>query len=307
MIRTSKNQDQEQMLKIEKDKITQRLNALRASEELLQSQLKEFEINSRYIQKSKYNIETQLLELKTKNHELDIKENEINHQKEEIELLNQHKSEFMTNMSHELRTPLNSVLTLTQVLLKNKTENLDEKQIKYLKTVYSSGKTLLSLINDVLDIAKIDAGKTDIFIEAIEIETIKRELFDTFYIQQEKNNITFSIEIDENTPRIIYSDKKRLLQILRNVLSNAFKYTEKGFVKLYIKKHNTNEEPVDSVMSIKDQIVFSVEDTGIGIEREKQKIVFDEFVQADGSTTRKYGGTGLGLSISQKYQSPCQP
>jgi len=280
--------------------LQQRIQEIRKTEELIQSNLREIEIESKKLTHDKEELQIKQQEIEDKEKALKKVRMVLGKQKEEIDRMNIHKNEFMTNMSHELKTPLNSVLTLTQVLIKNREDNLTEKQLKFLRTVYSSGKTLLSLINDVLDIAKIESGKTETFIEPIDIQAIKDEITETFYAEQISKNLTFEFEIDENVPGTIYSDKKRLLQILRNILSNAFKFTDNGYVKFKILSHDSALSTTTSLLSADNYIVFSIEDTGLGIEEDKQKVIFEEFVQADGSTTRNYGGTGLGLAISQK-------
>ncbi|MEA1884042.1 MAG: ATP-binding protein [Thermotogota bacterium] len=291
---------EEDPLEEQKKEIQQRLQTIRETEELLQGNLRDFEIETKRLNEEREAFEVSQQEIEDKQKALEKVRLILEKQKEEIDRMNIHKNEFMANMSHELKTPLNSILTLTQVLIKNKVDNLNEKQLKFLRTIYSSGKTLLSLINDVLDIAKIEAGKTETFIEPIEIGAIKNEISETFYAEQITKDVSFQIEIDENIPKIIYSDKKRLLQILRNILSNAFKFTEKGYIKFKILNHDSSLSKSTSMLSPENYIVFSIEDTGVGIADDKQKVIFDEFVQADGSTTRNYGGTGLGLAISQK-------
>lgn len=291
---------EEEPLEEQKKEIQQRIQTIRETEELLQGKLRDIEIETKQLKAEREAFRVRQQEIEDKQKALEKVRLILEEQKEETDQMNTYKNEFMTNMSHELKTPLNSILTLTQVLIKNKNGNLNEKQVKFLKTVYSSGKTLLSLINDVLDIAKIEAGKTETFIEPIEIGAIKKEISETFYAEQITKNVSFQIEIDENIPEIIYSDKKRLLQILRNILSNAFKFTENGYIKFKILNQDSSLSTSTSMLSPENYIVFSIEDSGVGIADDKQKVIFDEFVQADGSTTRNYGGTGLGLAISQK-------
>lgn len=278
----------------------QRLQTIRESEELIQIQQRQMEIDNRKLVEAQEQLNHQRQCIENRERALEDARIVLQKQKEEIDRMNTHKNEFMTNMSHELKTPLNSILTLTQVLIKNKEDNLSDKQLQFLRTVHSSGKTLLSLINDVLDVAKIESGKTETFIEPIEINAIKKEISETFYAEQLTRNISFDIEIEDHVPEIIYSDKKRLLQILRNILANAFKFTEKGYVKFKILNHDPFPSSSTAMLSPENYLVFSIEDTGLGIAADKQEVIFEEFVQADGSTTRNYGGTGLGLAISQK-------
>lgn len=278
----------------------QGLQTIRESEELIQIQQRQMEIDSRKLAEAQEQLNHQRQCIENRETALEDARIVLQKQKEEINRMNTHKNEFMTNMSHELKTPLNSILTLTQVLIKNKEDNLSDKQLQFLRTVHSSGKTLLSLINDVLDVAKIESGKTETFIEPIEINAIKKEISEAFYAEQLTKNISFDIDIEDHVPEIIYSDKKRLLQILRNILANAFKFTEKGSVTFKILNHDPLPSSSTAMLSPENYLVFSIEDTGLGIAADKQEVIFEEFVQADGSTTRNYGGTGLGLAISQK-------
>ncbi len=212
----------------------------------------------------------------------------------ELKNSNRYKSEFLANMSHELRTPLNSILVLANILGENMGNNLTEKQVEHANIIQSSGKDLLTLINNILDLAKIEAGKTDLLEEEIPVADIKTNLLDVFYELSRKKEITLSVLITENVPSKIFTDKQKLLQILRNFLSNAFKFTEAGGrVQVIIDLINKNTEHGP-------ELKFSVSDNGIGIEPDMQELIFNAFQQADGSISRKYGGTGLGLSICRE-------
>ena len=239
-------------------------------------------------------------EVEAKNKEVEEARRSLEEKAEQLQLTSKYKSEFLANMSHELRTPLNSLLLLAQQLYENHEGNLSEKQVRYAKTIHSCGDDLIQLINDILDLSKIESGyiSTDFirlrFIEIISfVET-------TFKHISESKNLRFSIELDDMLPESLETDAQRLNQILKNLLSNAFKFTEKGEVKLKIynanhnwKQSNTNLENAAHV------VAFEIKDTGIGIPKDKQNIIFEAFQQAEGSTSRKYGGTGLGLSISR--------
>jgi len=218
--------------------------------------------------------------------------NELSRQAKELQETSKYKSEFLANMSHELRTPLNSVLILAKLLADNNPRNLTEKQIEYASIIHRSGSDLLKLINDILDLSKIEAGKIDLTIEEASIDTIIKDLNQLFSVVASQKNIDFNITKQSGLPDSIKTDVLRLEQILKNLLSNAFKFTpENGKVSVIF---NALEHPDGKRISIQ------VKDSGIGISTEKQKLIFDAFQQADGSTSRKYGGTGLGLSISKE-------
>lgn len=205
-----------------------------------------------------------------------------------------HKSEFLANMSHELRTPLNSILLLSKLLLKSKNENLSSDQLKYIDVIQQSGNHLLSLINEVLDLSKIESGEMELSYETIDVRDLIVNISSTFEPIAEEKNLEFSVTIDVNLPSTLVTDQLRVEQVLRNLLSNAMKFTEDGRIELDV---FTKETDTDSVSK---DVAFRVADSGIGIPKEKQELVFESFRQADGSTQRKYGGTGLGLSICKQ-------
>ncbi|MBV9360088.1 MAG: MASE1 domain-containing protein [Betaproteobacteria bacterium] len=216
-------------------------------------------------------------------------EAELVRAKVEAERANESKSQFLANMSHELRTPLNSLLILAKLLSDNVGGNLNEKQVRFAQTIYASGMDLLALINDLLDLAKIESGAvTALNIGPAPLEDIKRELDRLFHQVALEKKLDFAVDLAPGLPHTIRTDATRLKQVLKNLLANAFKFTPKGSVRLRIMRRGS------------DAVAFSVTDTGIGIPPEKQKIIFDAFQQADGSTSRQYGGTGLGLSISRE-------
>jgi two-component system chemotaxis sensor kinase CheA len=210
-----------------------------------------------------------------------------------------YKSIFLANMSHELRTPLNSMLILTKLLSENKENNLTPKQVEYASIVYSSGCDLLTLINEILELAKVESKKTEIINERIELQQVVDFVKRNFEAVALQKGLQLNIVLEESLPQAFYSDQQRLLQILQNLLSNAFKFTEQGSVTFSItSSHSDNESFQKPNMQ---RLEFIVADTGIGIEPGNLEIIFDAFVQADGSTSRKYGGTGLGLSISREF------
>jgi len=203
-------------------------------------------------------------------------------------------------MSHELRTPLNSMLILSRQLSDNTQGNLSSKQVEFAETIHSSGSDLLSLINDILDLSKIESGMMGIDVSDVSFGEISGQLERSFYQVAQDKGLQFSIELSETLGNAMQTDNKRLQQILNNLLSNAFKFTEQGSVTLTIQPAKDERYQLESLNRAGEVVSFSVSDTGIGIPLEKQRIIFEAFQQADGTTNRKYGGTGLGLSISRE-------
>src|SRR6185436_9067153 len=239
-------------------------------------------------------------EVEAKNKEVEEARKSLEEKAEQLQLTSKYKSEFLANMSHELRTPLNSLLILAQQLYENYEGNLSEKQIRYAKTIHSCGDDLIQLINDILDLSKIESGYISTDFINLRFNEITAFVETTFKHISENKNLRFTIEMDDKLPVSLETDAQRLNQILKNLLSNAFKFTEKGEVKFKIyeahhnwRQHRPNLEKASNV------VAFEIRDTGIGISKDKQNIIFEAFQQAEGSTSRKYGGTGLGLSISR--------
>ncbi len=240
-----------------------------------------------------------LLELKNK--EVEMASLSLEEKAEQLSLISKYKSEFLANMSHELRTPLNSLLILSKTLAENKEDNLNPEQVKYAATVHSTGQDLLTLINEILDLSKVEAGKMSIEPQEIKLPQIYEYLEQNFRPLAEHKNLEFKISEDQNLPDTIFTDNSRLQQILKNLLSNAIKFTEKGRVVLQIKLAEKGKKfGIENLDKSPNVFAFSITDTGIGIPKEKQKIIFEAFQQADGTTSRKYGGTGLGLTISRE-------
>jgi HAMP domain-containing protein/signal transduction histidine kinase/DNA-binding response OmpR family regulator len=239
-------------------------------------------------------------EVEAKNKEVEEARKSLEEKAEQLTLTSKYKSEFLANMSHELRTPLNSLLILAQQLYENLEGNLTEKQIRYAKTIHSCGDDLIQLINDILDLSKIESGFISANIAPVSVSEITSFVETTFKPISEARNLRFKIETDTTLPNNIDTDIQRLNQILKNLLSNAFKFTEKGEVALKIFHAERKWRPGNPNLDNSSKVVgFSISDTGIGIPQEKQQIIFEAFQQAEGSTSRKYGGTGLGLSISR--------
>lgn len=269
--------NQQEELRLANEELTHQTQVLQASEEELRVQEEELkQIN---------------VELEQKNVAIESAREVLTMKAAELEASGKYKSEFLANMSHELRTPLNSVLILASLLKDSKEQNLTPKQVEYASIIHKSGSDLLKLINDILDLSKIESGKADLNLEDIPLKSVKESMHQLFDVLAEQQDVHFKISIDPDAPERISSDRQKLEQIIKNLLSNAFKFTpKKGTVSLTIRP-DTND---------KTRILFEVKDTGIGIPEDKQAIVFEAFKQADGSTNRKYGGTGLGLSISRE-------
>lgn len=287
-----------------------------AQTEELQAQAEELQSQSEELQAQSEELQTQTEELRMINEQLEersrdaeLKSEELQAAKEDLEQKanqlqqsSRYKSEFLANMSHELRTPLNSILLLSEMLGDDQNNELSEEQKEFSKVIHSSGQDLLNLINDILDLSKVEAGKLEVnFEEVYLVEFIDR--LERHFSQVAKNkNLTFTVNLAETVTPIIYTDEQRLQQILKNLLSNAFKFTEKGSVSIMIDKATEQEIRGCPLAGYSDQwIKISVSDTGIGIPSDKQKMIFEAFQQVDGAIMRKYGGTGLGLSISKEF------
>src|SRR6202043_557338 len=240
-------------------------------------------------------------EVEAKNREVETAKAQLEEKAEQLALTSKYKSEFLANMSHELRTPLNNLLILAKMLAENSEKNLLTKQVKFAETIHSSGTDLLALINDILDLSKIESGKMDVELGPVQLTQLQDYCSRTFRHVAEGKGLDFTIELDPTLGDTIHTDSKRLQQVLKNLLSNALKFTEHGTVRLKIARPVSGWRTTHPVLSrVKSVVAFSVTDTGIGIPQEKQRIIFEAFQQADGTTSRKYGGTGLGLSISRE-------
>jgi HAMP domain-containing protein/signal transduction histidine kinase/CheY-like chemotaxis protein len=239
-------------------------------------------------------------EVEAKNKEVEEARRSLEEKAEQLTLTSKYKSEFLANMSHELRTPLNSLLILAQQLYENAEGNLNDKQIRYAKTIHSCGDDLINLINDILDLSKIESGFISANFSKVRFAEIASFVETTFKPISEARHLKFNIQTDKKLPESLETDQQRLNQILKNLLSNAFKFTEKGEVKLKIYEADKSRKFGNASLDNASKIVaFAISDTGIGIPQDKQNIIFEAFQQAEGSTSRKYGGTGLGLSISR--------
>ncbi|UII68886.1 response regulator [Pseudomonas sp. HN11] len=281
---------------------TQQLNEeLQVQQEELKTANEELEEQSRILKESQAHLETQQAELEQTNEQLaeqrdamDRKNVELNHAQleleeraEELQRSSKYKSEFLANMSHELRTPLNSSLILAKLLAENPQENLSTEQVKFAESIYSAGNDLLNLINDILDISKVEAGKLEMRPENFSVARLVDGLRGMFEPLAADRKLGFQVEVQVGAPGMLFTDRQRLEQILKNLLSNAVKFTEQGEVSLSVSR------------APGEGIAFTVRDSGIGIAPDQQESIFEAFRQADGTTNRRYGGTGLGLSISR--------
>lgn len=270
-------------------RVEQLLAESQAFAEELQSQSEELQQQQEELRITNEQLAEQYKQSEQKTLELEQAKAALEEQARQLDLASRYKSEFLANMSHELRTPLNSLLILAQMLAVNQEENLTSKQLEYVHAIHSAGSDLFMLINDILDLSKLESGKLHISSEPVVISELAEGLTGQFTPLAERTGLDFTIEIDQDVPAVIFTDLLRLQQILKNLLSNAFKFTEKGWVKVTVKR-----------AANPDWLLFAVSDSGIGIAVDKQAMIFEAFRQADGTTSRKYGGTGLGLSISRE-------
>jgi CheY-like chemotaxis protein/signal transduction histidine kinase/methyl-accepting chemotaxis protein len=292
---------QQEELRQTNEELQEQTNALKISEENLQSQKEELKVTNEELEERSKVLEVQRDAIKTKNKELEIARKDIELKARDLELASKYKSEFLANMSHELRTPLNSIIVLSQLMAENKKKHLDEKEQKFSQTINSSGIDLLNLINDILDLSKVESGKIELNIERLYFEDLKMFIESTFSEVMKEKGLELKIDIQKNAPESILSDIQRVHQVVKNLFSNAIKFTNNGEIKLEVSKPGKNTKFNNPELKSSSTIAISVIDTGIGIPDKKQKVIFEAFKQADGTTSRKYGGTGLGLSISRNF------
>ncbi|HEV2914805.1 MAG TPA: HAMP domain-containing protein [Pyrinomonadaceae bacterium] len=294
-------QSQQDELKKTNEQLEKQAESLRESEELLKSQQEELQQTNEELQEKATLLAKQKAEVEAKNREVEEARWAMEEKAEQLALTSKYKSEFLANMSHELRTPLNSMLILSRQLAENVDDNLTPKQVQFAETIHSSGADLLSLINDILDLSKIESGMMAIDISDVSYADVVGQLERSFHQVAQDKSLDFIVERAEDLGPSIRTDEKRLQQVLKNLLSNAFKFTEQGRVTLRVEPLAQPIRFQQEALNRSDRVIaFSVIDTGIGIAPEKQRIIFEAFQQADGTTSRKYGGTGLGLSISRE-------
>ncbi|MFE3203392.1 HAMP domain-containing protein [Embleya sp. NPDC059237] len=267
--------------------------------EELQQQQEELQHSNEELEEKAALLATQNRDIEAKNLQIEQARQELEDRARQLTLASKYKSEFLANMSHELRTPLNSLLILAQLLAQNPTRNLSPKQVEYAGIIHSAGSDLLQLINDVLDLSKVEAGKMDVHTERVSLRRLLDYVEATFRPMTTQKSLTFDITIGPGVPADLLTDDSRLRQILRNLLSNAVKFTDRGHIALRIEPATEHEVPA-GVPRGDAVVAFRVRDTGVGIAEHQLETIFGAFQQADGTTSRKYGGTGLGLSISRE-------
>jgi CheY-like chemotaxis protein/HAMP domain-containing protein len=291
---------QARSLQASEERLRQQQDELQQTNEELEQQQEELQQINEELEEKAQLLAQQNQEVEIKNREIEIAREAIEEKADQLALTSKYKSEFLANMSHELRTPLNSLLILSKMLSDNADGNLTPKQIEFARSIHSSGSELLGLIDEILDLAKIESGTVHAAIQPLPTTELRDQLERTFRHIATVKGLDFQIVIAPDVPPAIDTDAQRLQQILKNLLANAFKFTEKGSVRLELSLARDGSTPDEAQPEIgRHGVAFSVVDTGIGIPPEKHEVVFEAFQQVDGTTTRKYGGTGLGLSISR--------
>ncbi|MCC6469682.1 MAG: response regulator, partial [Alphaproteobacteria bacterium] len=270
----------------------------------LQTQQVELQQTNEQLEQKAQQLAERNVEVERKNQEIEQARRALEEKATELSLTSKYKSEFLANMSHELRTPLNSILILGQQLTDNPEGNLTSKQVEFARTIHGAGSDLLNLITDILDLSKIESGTVTVEAAEISFANLVEAVARPFRHEAERRKLSFDVQLDSNLDRSIYTDSKRLQQVLKNLLSNAFKFTEHGGIRLAISVAASGWGSDRVALSQAPSVIaFEVSDTGIGIPPEKQRIIFEAFQQADASTSRKYGGTGLGLAISRELSN----
>jgi CheY-like chemotaxis protein/HAMP domain-containing protein/signal transduction histidine kinase len=292
---------QQEELRKSNSELEQQARTLKQSEEMLKDQQEELQQVNEELEEKASLLAEQNKKVEQKNSEVEAARVALEEKAEQLAVSSRYKSEFLANMSHELRTPLNSLLILARLMSENKDGNLTPKQIEYANTILSSGTDLLNLINDVLDLSKVEAGKMEVNPVGVAVTDIRDQVDKAFRPVADQKQLGFAVEVQPGTPPVIVTDGQRLNQVLKNLLSNAFKFTHQGHVTLTIRSAERGRRFANSSLDKATSVIaFAVSDTGIGIAKDKQRLIFESFQQADGATSRKYGGTGLGLSISRE-------
>jgi signal transduction histidine kinase/HAMP domain-containing protein/CheY-like chemotaxis protein len=301
---TAELQSQQEELKETNDRLGQQAASLQKCEELLKSQQDELRRKNEELEDKALQLEAEKRQVEAVNQEVERAKVALEEKADQLALTSRYKSEFLANMSHELRTPLNSLLILSKVLAENQLGSLDGKQVEYAQTIHAAGSDLLSLINDILDLAKIESGTVALHTSDVLVADLATHMERTFRQVAAQKSLTFEIAIDKRLPLRLRTDEKRLQQIVMNLLSNAFKFTDAGGVKMTIKAAEGGWRPESVPLTAAEQVVaFEIEDSGIGISPEYKDTIFEAFQQADGTISRRHGGTGLGLSISRELST----
>ena len=295
-------QQQQEELKKSNQELEAQARTLRASEELLKEQQEELQQVNEELEEKASLLAEQNAKVEQKNREVEAARVALEEKAEQLALSSRYKNEFLANVSHELRTPLNSLLILAKLLSENKDQNLSKKQIEFAQTIYTSGTDLLNLINDILDLSKVEAGKMEVNATDVPMSAVRDFVERTFRPVAEDKGLTLTVDVQPDVPPTLHTDGQRLEQVLKNLLSNAVKFTDRGTVSLTIRRAATSRRFATRALDRSEAgvIAFEVRDTGIGIPKEKQQLIFEAFQQADGTTSRKFGGTGLGLTISRE-------
>lgn len=289
-------QTQQTQLTQSNENLVKQTQLLIASEEELRQQTEELKVSNEELHEKQEALQKQ-------KHQIEMSQKDLTEKAAELALASQYKSEFLANMSHELRTPLNSLLLLAKSLADNKKGNLDDTQVEDAQIIHQGGRTLLTLINDILDLSKVEAGKLSVNIEKFTLVTLANNIQKMFDPVASAKGLQFTIEISQDAPKTMISDGQRLEQILRNLLSNAMKFTEVGAVRLHIFCACAQTQFNRRELNANNTLCLSVTDTGMGIREDKLQAIFEAFQQQDGSTSRKFGGTGLGLTIARELSA----
>ncbi|ALC88825.1 histidine kinase [Bacillus sp. FJAT-18017] len=272
---------------------------LQSQSEELQAQSEELQTQAEELRMINEQLEERTRDAEQKSAELQVAKEDLEIKAKELQLSSKYKSEFLANMSHELRTPLNSILLLSEMLGEDEESNLTEEQKDFAKVIHTSGEDLLNLINDILDLSKVEVGKLEVVFDAVNISDFGGRIEHVFSHHAVRKGLGFMVELGDDLPELFYTDEQRLQQIVKNLLSNAFKFTEQGAVVVQVEQASAGEKPDFPVSDT--WLKISVSDTGIGVPKDKHQQIFEAFQQVDGATMRKYGGTGLGLSISSEF------
>jgi CheY-like chemotaxis protein/signal transduction histidine kinase len=293
-------QTQQEELRVSNEELEEQAVALKENEKKLQEQQEELRVTNEELEERTHDLELQRKAITEKNTDLEKARLALEEKASQLELTSRYKSEFLANMSHELRTPLNSLLILSRDLAENRAKNLTNEQIESANIINASGYDLLNLINEILDLSKIESGKMTITPEPVRLEDIAYQARNNFKHMAEEKGLDFHIDIEKGLPKSIITDKHRLDQIIKNLVSNALKFTPQGSVSILFSQPSANFEFKNDFLNASNSLLIAVQDTGIGVPQKKLMEIFEAFQQADGSISRKYGGTGLGLSITRE-------
>ena len=298
---------QGQRLRASEEELQQQQEELKQSNEELEQTNEELrQANDEMEQRSRLLAEQKTL-LEQTNLEIETARTAIEEKSKQLALTSKYKSEFLANMSHELRTPLNSLLILSKLLADNFEGTLSDKQVQHARTIWNSGNDLLRLIDDILDLSKVEAGAVELELAEFPVRTLTESIEALFRPIAQSRGLQFIVTLGPDLPATLYSDMHRLQQVLKNLLANAFKFTQRGSVELSIYPVTAGWDAAATALSQAQRVIaFAVKDSGIGIPEDRQKLIFEAFQQADVGTARKYGGTGLGLSISRELAGVLQ-